>query len=96
MMTGEQYRRTLNDDRATYFEGERVRDIVNHPVLGACVARVAAGYDLLFYSPEPNAVSPIMGIPHSAAEVKERIPLTHESDILRRREVRALPQNSEF
>lgn len=81
MMTGEQYRKSLKDNRATYFEGERVRDLATHPVLGACVARVAAGYDR-WYSPEPDAVSPLMSIPHSAEELKERIPLTHEADIV--------------
>src|SRR5262249_1126400 len=32
--------------------------------------------------PKPDAVSPLMAIPHSAAELKDRIPLTHESDIV--------------
>jgi 4-hydroxybutyryl-CoA dehydratase/vinylacetyl-CoA-Delta-isomerase len=81
MMTGSQYRESLKDDRQTFFEGERVRDITSHPVLGECVARVAAGYDR-WYSPEPDAVSPLMTIPYSAAELKERIPLQHESDIV--------------
>jgi 4-hydroxybutyryl-CoA dehydratase/vinylacetyl-CoA-Delta-isomerase len=81
MMTGQQYKNSLNDNRQTFFEGERVRDIVNHPLLGACVSRVAAGYDR-WYSPEPGAVSPLMTVPHSAAELKERIPLQHESDIV--------------
>jgi 4-hydroxybutyryl-CoA dehydratase/vinylacetyl-CoA-Delta-isomerase len=81
MMTGEQYKKSLNDNRETFFEGERVRDLVTHPVLGPCVSRVAAGYDRWF-SPKPDAVSPLMAIPHSAAELKDRIPLTHESDIV--------------
>jgi 4-hydroxybutyryl-CoA dehydratase/vinylacetyl-CoA-Delta-isomerase len=81
MMTGQQYKNSLNDNRQTFFEGERIRDIVNHPLLGACVSRVAAGYDR-WYSPEPGAVSPLMTVPHSAAELKERIPLQHESDIV--------------
>ncbi len=81
MMTGEQYKKSLNDNRETYFEGERVRDIARHPLLGACVDRVAAGYDR-WYSPAPDAVSPLMTIPHTAADLKERIPLQHESDIV--------------
>src|SRR5713101_9265819 len=81
MMTGEQYRKSLADNRQTFFEGERVRDICSHPLLEHCVARVASGYDR-WYSPEPDAVSPLMKIAHSAVELKEKIPLQHESDIV--------------
>ena len=81
MMTGQQYKKSLDDNRETYFEGERVRDIVKHPVLGECVSRIAEGYDK-FYSPEPGAVSPLMKIPRSAAELRDRIPLLLESDIV--------------
>jgi 4-hydroxybutyryl-CoA dehydratase/vinylacetyl-CoA-Delta-isomerase len=81
MMTGLQYKKSLDDNRETYFEGERVRDIVTHPLLGECVSRIAAGYDQ-FYSPEPGAVSPLMKIPRSANELRDRIPLLLESDIV--------------
>ena len=37
MMTGEQYKTSLNDGRATFFEGRRVDDLPGHPVLGQCV-----------------------------------------------------------
>ncbi|HEY6298885.1 MAG TPA: 4-hydroxyphenylacetate 3-hydroxylase N-terminal domain-containing protein [Candidatus Binatus sp.] len=81
MMTGQQYKKSLDDNRETYFEGERVRDIANHPLLGECVSRIARGYDQ-FYSPEPGAVSPLMKIPRSAEELRDRIPLLLESDIV--------------
>src|SRR5258708_20048105 len=81
MMTGEQYKKSLNDNRETYFEGERIRDLVTHPLLGECVARIARGYDQ-FYLPEVGAVSPLMAIPRSAAELRDRIPLLLESDIV--------------
>jgi len=81
MMTGRQYKESLNDNRQTFFEGERVRDIASHPMLGDCVSRVAAGYDR-WYSDKPDAVSPLMSIAHSAAELRERIPLQHEADIV--------------
>src|SRR5713101_952828 len=81
MMTGGQYKKSLNDNRETYFEGERIRDLVTHPLLGECVTRIARGYDQ-FYSPEPGAVSPLMAIPRSAAELRDRIPLLLESDIV--------------
>ena len=81
MMTGEQYRQSLRDGRETYFEGERVADVAAHPVLGESVRRVAAGYDRWF-SPEPDAVSPLFAVPRSAAELRARIPLLHETDIV--------------
>ncbi len=45
MMTGEQYKTSLNDGRATYFEGRRVDDLPGHPILGQCVDVVADNYD---------------------------------------------------
>ena len=34
MMTGEEYKASLFDGRATYFEGKRVDDLPAHPFLG--------------------------------------------------------------
>lgn len=59
LMTGDQYRGSLDDGRATYFEGEKVEDLPGHPILGTAVDRVADAYDH-FYSPDPDAVSPLM------------------------------------
>src|SRR6516165_2395732 len=81
MMTGEQYKKSLDDGRETFFEGERVRSLVRHPLLSTCVDRIAAGYDR-WYQPGYDAVSPLMAIPRSASELRDRIPLLHESDIL--------------
>jgi 4-hydroxybutyryl-CoA dehydratase/vinylacetyl-CoA-Delta-isomerase len=81
MLTGTQYKESLKDGRATYFEGERVEDLVHHPVLGQSVDLVAAGYDRWF-APGPDARSPIMAIPRSAQELRDRIPLLHETDIV--------------
>ena len=81
MMTGEDYLRTLDDGRATYFEGERIDDIPRHPILGVAAKVVADCYDRL-YSPGPEAKSPIMAVPKSAAELKARIPLLHEADLV--------------
>ena len=69
MMTGEQYKASLDDGRATFFEGGRVDDIPAHPILGKIVDVVAAGYDR-WYSPEPNAISPIMTVPGSGDELR--------------------------
>lgn len=81
MMTGEAYLRSLDDGRATYFEGERIDDIPGHPVLGAAARVVAGAYDRL-YSPDEDAISPIMAVPRSAADLKARIPLLHEADLV--------------
>ena len=64
MMNGNQYRESLGDGRATYFEGEKVSDLPKHPILGTCVDDIATAYDL-FYSPEPEARSPLMTVPKS-------------------------------
>ena len=34
MLTGAQYKESLDDGRKTYFEGERIDDLVGHPLLG--------------------------------------------------------------
>jgi hypothetical protein len=34
MMTGEDYKKSLFDGRATYFEGERIEDLPGHRLLG--------------------------------------------------------------
>jgi 4-hydroxybutyryl-CoA dehydratase/vinylacetyl-CoA-Delta-isomerase len=45
MMVGEEYKTSLFDGRATYFEGERVEDLPGHPLLAIAVGHAAAGYD---------------------------------------------------
>jgi 4-hydroxybutyryl-CoA dehydratase / vinylacetyl-CoA-Delta-isomerase len=81
MMTGEQYTKSLNDNREIYFEGERIRDATKHPLMAQCVERIAEGYDRL-YKPGADAVSDLMAIPHSAEELRRQVPLLHESDIV--------------
>ena len=80
MMTGEQYRASLDDGRATYFEGERVEDLLGHPILGPAADVVAAAYDRFH---EPGAArNPMMEIPRSAQDLRERIPLLHQADLV--------------
>ncbi len=81
MLTGKEYRASLDDGRATYFEGERVEDLLSHPVLGSAVDVVADCYDRL-YDPDPAAVSPLLGVPKSATDLKARIPILHDADML--------------
>ncbi len=81
MMTGAEYRASLDDGRATFFEGDRIDDIPGHPILGVATDVVADCYDR-FYSPGSEARSPLMGVPKSAQELKDRIPLLHSADML--------------
>ena len=81
MMTGAEYRESLDDGRATYFEGQQVENLAAHPVLGKTVDVVADGYDR-FYSAEPGATSEYMSVPQSGAELKARMALHHEADLL--------------
>jgi 4-hydroxybutyryl-CoA dehydratase/vinylacetyl-CoA-Delta-isomerase len=81
MMTGDEYRRSLDDDRETYFEGKQVFDIANHPLLGITVDSAAAGYDR-FYDPAPGAVGAFMKVPGSAQELREQVELHETVDLL--------------
>ncbi len=81
MMTGEQYKTSLNDGRATYFEGRRVDDLPGHPILGQCVDVVADNYDK-FYSPNASATNPLMAIPRSSEEMRAMIPELHKAGMM--------------
>lgn len=81
MLTGEQYKASLDDGRATYFEGERVKDLPGHPVLGQVVQNVADGYDWLAAQAE-DGVNPASGIPRSAQELREKVELVHSAGMM--------------
>lgn len=72
MMTGEEYKKSLDDGRATYFEGNRIDDLAGHPLLGQTVDVVAQSYDR-FYQPGEGAVSSYMNVPGSAEELRASI-----------------------
>lgn len=81
MMTGEQYKASLNDGRATFFEGRRVDDIIAEPLLGQTAGVVADTYDR-FYKPEPDAISDYMKVPGSATELWDQVAAHHDVDLL--------------
>ena len=81
MMTGDEYRRSLDDGRETFFEGKQVTDLAGHPILGITVDSAAAGYDR-FYNPEPGAVGEFMKVPGSAKELREQVELHESVDLL--------------
>jgi 4-hydroxybutyryl-CoA dehydratase / vinylacetyl-CoA-Delta-isomerase len=81
MLTGEQYLESLGDGRATYFEGEKVDDLVGHPILGQTATYTAAGYDR-FYDPAPDALSPLLAVPRSADDLRQLLPLLNEAGLM--------------
>ncbi|NIP15729.1 MAG: 4-hydroxyphenylacetate 3-hydroxylase [Pseudomonadales bacterium] len=81
MMTGEEYRASLDDGRETFFEGKQVDDLPNHPILGITVESAAQGYDR-FYEPGSDAVGAFMKVPGSAAELREQVELHETVDLL--------------
>jgi 4-hydroxybutyryl-CoA dehydratase / vinylacetyl-CoA-Delta-isomerase len=81
MMTGEEYKATLFDGRATFFEGKRVDDLPAHPFLGPPVQRVADDYDWLL-TQAVDGHSPITGVPTSAEELREKVDLVHHAGMM--------------
>lgn len=81
MMTGDEYRASLNDGRATYFEGRRIEDVASHPMLGLTVDSAAAGYDR-FHDPAPGAIGAFMVVPGNAQELREQVELHETVDLL--------------
>lgn len=81
MMTGEEYRRSLLDGRATYYQGKQIDDITTHPEMSRVVDNVAAGYDR-WYQPGDDVRHPLMSPPQSPDEMRERIPIFQTLDVL--------------
>ena len=81
MLTGKQYRDTLDDGRATYFEGERVKDLPGHPILGSAVDQVAKGYDWLVER-AVDGVSPLSGIPSTPEELRSKVEIVHHAGMM--------------
>jgi 4-hydroxybutyryl-CoA dehydratase / vinylacetyl-CoA-Delta-isomerase len=81
MLTGNEFRESLRDGRAAYIEGRRIEDVTEHPLTARAVDWMARTYDR-FYSPEDAAVNPILLPPRSVEELRERIPMFEEADIV--------------
>ncbi len=81
MMTGDEYRTSLDDGRETFFAGEQIFDLPNHPILGITVDSAATGYDR-FYDPTPGAVGAFMTVPGSAQELRDQVELHESVDLL--------------
>src|SRR5689334_16078307 len=81
MLTGQQYRDSLKDGRKVYFEGRLIEDIESVPALAVPLNAVADGYDK-YYNADPDAFNPITVAPRSADELRDRIPVITELDLL--------------
>ena len=81
MLTGAQYKESLNDGRLTYFEGERIDDLPGHPLLGQTADFTARAYDT-YYDPAPDATSPLLAVPTSADDLRELIPMLHDAGMM--------------
>lgn len=81
MLTGQEYKKSLDDGRLTYFEGQRIDELADHPILGITVDATATGYDH-FYDPTPGATSPLLQVPGSADELRAMIPVLHHAGLM--------------
>lgn len=81
MLTGEQYKETLYDGRSLFFEGKRVDDLPNHPILGSAVQKVADGYDWL-QARAVDGKSPLSGVPASPEELRQKVELVHRTGMM--------------
>ena len=82
MLTGAQYKSSLADGRATFFEGQRIDDLPGHPILGSAVERVADGYDFLHAQSVDGCSSPLMGVPTSIEQLRAKNDLVHHAGML--------------
>jgi 4-hydroxyphenylacetate 3-monooxygenase len=78
MRSGKDYLAALSDDREIYIDGERVRDVANHPAFAPIAKTIAELYDLAadpasemtFTAPETGAeANRVYGIPRSREDL---------------------------
>ena len=51
LKTGEEYVKSLQDDREVYYKGERIEDVTTHPATAGGIREIAAVYDEQFVEP---------------------------------------------
>jgi 4-hydroxybutyryl-CoA dehydratase/vinylacetyl-CoA-Delta-isomerase len=81
MMTGEQYRASIRDQRHTYIDGRRIEDLNEDPATRVAVQAVADGYDR-FYEPGPEGRNSLLEPPRSAEQLRETVGLLRGADML--------------
>jgi 4-hydroxybutyryl-CoA dehydratase / vinylacetyl-CoA-Delta-isomerase len=81
MLTGQEYKDSLKDGRKVYFAGREIEDFATEPALAVPMQVAADGYDK-HYSAEPGAVNPLIDGPRSPEELRDKIPVLLEMDLL--------------
>lgn len=81
MFTGQQYKESLKDGRKVYFEGRLIDDFAAEPALAVPLQAIADGYDK-YYSAEPGAMNPLTVAPRSREDLRARVPVIIEMDML--------------
>jgi 4-hydroxyphenylacetate 3-monooxygenase len=80
MRSGQDYLASINDDRTVYVDGQRIRDVTDHPAFRPIATRVAELFDLAadpaskmtFSVPETGAeANRVYGIPRSREDLAE-------------------------
>jgi 4-hydroxybutyryl-CoA dehydratase/vinylacetyl-CoA-Delta-isomerase len=79
MLTGDQYRASLRDGRATYLAGKRVDDVTANRLLSVSVDWIARTYDK-YHSTAAAVRNPMFTLPKSAAELSQQMRFLAESD----------------
>lgn len=93
--TGAQYIESLRDDRTVYVNGERVRDVTEHPAFRESVRSIAGLYDLAAAPEHRDAMtfpSPATGAPVNMAFLLPRTP----ADLAARRQAHRLWAEATF
>lgn len=81
MLTGEEYKQSLQDGRRIYYRGDRVADVTAVPEFATTIDRFASSYDR-FHRPGPDSRNPLMESPRSTEAMRERLDELHSADLL--------------
>jgi 4-hydroxybutyryl-CoA dehydratase/vinylacetyl-CoA-Delta-isomerase len=81
MITGDQYRTSLRDNRRTYIDGRRIEDLESDPTTRVAVTTVAEGYDR-FYQPGDDSRNPLLTPPRSGDELRVLVERLRGVDML--------------
>ena len=82
MMTGEEYKASLFDGRATFFEGKRVDDLPAHPFLGPPVQQVADDYDWLADPGGRRRTARSSACRRTPDELRDKVDLVHHAGMM--------------
>ncbi len=81
MMTGAEYRESLEDGRRVFLEGELIESLPDHPIYRIPVETAAALYDR-GYDPTPGRVRETIKTLRSPADLREHAHKLEDADIL--------------